>query len=56
MPNPANNVLISAIYARAKIMDFKPKHKEFYSEIIGKHLQKIDKALLGKHEQAIQRS
>jgi hypothetical protein len=30
MPNPANNVPISAIYARAKIMDFRPKHKEFY--------------------------
>jgi hypothetical protein len=49
MPNPTNNVPISAIYARAKTMDFKPKHKEFYGAIIGKHLQKIDKALLGKH-------
>jgi ribonuclease HI len=49
MPNPANNVPISAIYARAKIMDFKPKHKEFYGATTGKHLQKIDKALPGKH-------
>jgi hypothetical protein len=49
MPNPANNVPISAIYARAKTMDFKPKHKEFYGAITGKHLQKIDKALPGKH-------
>jgi hypothetical protein len=38
MPNPANNVPISAIYARAKTMDFKPKHKEFYGAITGKHL------------------
>jgi hypothetical protein len=30
-------------------MDFKLKHKEFYSAAIGKHLQKINKALLGKH-------
>jgi hypothetical protein len=30
-------------------MDFKLKHKEFYSVTIGKHLQKINKALLGKH-------
>jgi hypothetical protein len=30
-------------------MDFKPKHKEFYRANIGKHLQKINKALLGKH-------
>jgi hypothetical protein len=49
MPNPANNVPISAIYARAKAMDFKPKFQEFYGAITGKHLQKIDKALPGKH-------
>jgi hypothetical protein len=49
MPNPAIKVLILAIYVRAKVMDFKPKHKEFYGVTIGKHLQKIDKALLGKH-------
>jgi hypothetical protein len=30
-------------------MDFKPKHKESYGATIGKHLQKIDKALPGKH-------
>jgi hypothetical protein len=30
-------------------MDLKPKHKEFYGATIGKHLQKIDKALPGKH-------
>jgi division protein CdvB (Snf7/Vps24/ESCRT-III family) len=30
-------------------MNFKLKHKEFYSATIGKHLQKIDKALPGKH-------
>jgi hypothetical protein len=30
-------------------MDFKLKHKEFYGATIGKHLQRIDKALLGKH-------
>jgi hypothetical protein len=44
MPNP-----ISAIHARAKVIDFKPKHKEFYGATTGKHLQKIDKALPGKH-------
>jgi ribonuclease HI len=49
MPNPANNVPISAIYARAKTMDFKPKHQEFYGATTGKHFQKIDKALPGKH-------
>jgi hypothetical protein len=48
-PDPATNVLILAVYARAKVMDFKPKHKEFYSAATGKHLQKINKALLGKH-------
>ncbi|THW03068.1 hypothetical protein D6D24_10740, partial [Aureobasidium pullulans] len=49
MPDPANDVPISAIYARAKVMDFKPKLKEFYGATTGKHLQKIDKALPGKH-------
>jgi hypothetical protein len=49
MPNAANNVPIPAIFARAKIMDFKPKHKEFYGATTRKHLQKIDKALPGKH-------
>jgi hypothetical protein len=49
MPNPANNILISAIYVRAKVMNFKLKLQEFYSATIGKHLQKIDKALPGKH-------
>jgi ribonuclease HI len=49
IPDPANSVPISAIYARAKVMDFKPKRKEFYGATTGKHLQKIDKALPGKH-------
>jgi len=49
IPSPANSVPVSAIYARAKIMDFKPKHKEFHGATTGKHLQKIDKALPGKH-------
>jgi ribonuclease HI len=49
MPNPANNVPMSAIYARAKVMDLKSKLKEFYGATTGKHLQKIDKALPGKH-------
>ena len=49
MPNPKNNVLILAIYVRAKVMDFKLKHKEFDGATIGKHLQKIDKALPRKH-------
>jgi ribonuclease HI len=49
MPNRADRVPISAIYARAKVMDFKPKLQEFYGATIGKHLQKIDKALPGKH-------
>jgi len=38
MPDPANDVPISAIYARAKVIDFKPKLKEFYSATTGKHL------------------
>jgi hypothetical protein len=38
MPNPANNILISAIYVRAKVMNFKPKLQEFYSATTGKHL------------------
>jgi hypothetical protein len=38
MPNPAIKVLILAIYVRAKVMDFKPKYKEFYGVTIGKHL------------------
>jgi hypothetical protein len=49
MPNPANNVPNSAIYARVKVMDFKPKHKEFYGATTSKHLQKIDKTVPGKH-------
>jgi hypothetical protein len=49
MPNPANSVPILAIYARAKVMDFKPKLQEFYGSTTGKHLQKNDKALPGKH-------
>jgi hypothetical protein len=49
MPNPANKVLISAIYAKAKVMDFKPKSNGFYGATTGKHLQKNDKALPEKH-------
>ncbi|KAH0182327.1 hypothetical protein KCV03_g10365, partial [Aureobasidium melanogenum] len=49
MPDPAESVPISAIYARAKVMDFKPKLQEFYGATTGKYLQKIDKALPGKH-------
>ena len=49
MPKPATKVPISAIYAKAKAMDFKPKRKEFYGAITGKHLHKIVKALPGKH-------
>ncbi|KAG9511564.1 hypothetical protein KCV07_g10085, partial [Aureobasidium melanogenum] len=49
MPDPASDVPISAIYARAKAMGFKPKVQEFYGATTGKHLQKVDKALPGKH-------
>ncbi|THV83299.1 DUF803-domain-containing protein [Aureobasidium pullulans] len=49
MPNPTDKVPISAIYARAKAMEFKPENQEFYGATTGKHLQKIDKALPGKH-------
>jgi hypothetical protein len=38
MPNPANNVPMLAIYARAKVMDLKSKLKEFYGATTGKHL------------------
>ena len=34
-------------------MDSKPKLQEFYGATIGKHLQKIDKALPGKHTNKI---
>ncbi|CAD0055227.1 unnamed protein product [Aureobasidium pullulans] len=49
MPDPTDKVPISAIYARAKAMEFKPESQEFYGATTGKHLQKIDKALPGKH-------
>jgi hypothetical protein len=49
MLNPANKVSITAIYAKAKVMDFKPKSNGFYGATTGKCLQKIDKALPGKH-------
>lgn len=49
MPIPATEVPISAIYAIAKVMDSKPKNNEFYGATTGRHLQKTDKALPGKH-------
>jgi hypothetical protein len=38
MPNPIDKVLILAIYVRVRVIEFKPKSKEFYSVTIGKHL------------------
>jgi predicted secreted Zn-dependent protease len=49
MPHPATKLSVSAIYAKAKVLDFKPKHNKFYGATIGKHVQKIDKALPGKY-------
>jgi ribonuclease HI len=38
IPDPATKVPISATYAKAKVMDFKPKSNEFYGATTGKHL------------------
>jgi hypothetical protein len=39
---------VVGIYAKAEVMDFKPKSDEFYGAITCRHFQKIDKALPGK--------
>ena len=49
LPAPALTVPISVIYAKAKAMDYKPENEVFYGAKTGKYLQKIDKALPGKH-------
>ena len=46
---PATTVPISVIYGRGKAAGFKPKQEEFYGAKTGKFLQRIDKALPGKH-------
>lgn len=49
MPDPATGTTISAIYVKAKIMGFKPKHIESYGVTTGKHLRTIGRALPDKH-------
>lgn len=49
MPGPAATVPISTIYARGKSAKYTPKQEEFYGAKIGKFLQRVDKALPGKH-------
>jgi hypothetical protein len=48
MPDPATKIPISAVDAKAKILDFKPKHNEFHGAITGIHLHKIDTHLTGQ--------
>lgn len=49
MPAPAAAELISMIYARGKAASPKSKQEEFSGGIIGRFLQRIDKALPEKH-------
>jgi ribonuclease HI len=49
MSAPAATVPISVVYSRGRTAGFKPKQEEFYGAKTEKFLQKIDKALLGKH-------
>lgn len=49
MPVPAATVPISVIHGRGKLAGLKPKQEEFYGAKTGKFLQRIDKALPGKH-------
>jgi len=46
---PAAIVPILVIYSRGKAVGFRPRQEEFYRAKTGKFLQRIDKALLGKH-------
>jgi ribonuclease HI len=56
MPPPAETVPISVIYARGKVANYTPKQEEFYGAKTGKFLQKIDKALPGKHTKKLYNS
>jgi len=49
MRSPAEMVPLSVIYARGKAARFTPRKEEFYGAKTGKFLQRIDKALPGKH-------
>jgi hypothetical protein len=49
IPPPAETVPISIIYARGKAANYTPKQEKFYRAKTRKFLQKIDKALPGKH-------
>ena len=48
-PAPAATVPISVIYGRGKLAGYKPVQEEFYGAKSGKFLQRIDRALPGKH-------
>jgi len=41
MPDPATKVLISAIYARAKVVDVTPKSNEFRSSVVCRSLTNV---------------
>ena len=56
MPSPAEMVPISVIYARGKAARYTPKQEEFYGAKTGKFLQRIDKALPGKHAKKLYNS
>jgi ribonuclease HI len=55
LPEHAKTVPTSSIYAKAKAktMNFKPRCEDFYMVKAGKYLQKLDKALPGKHTKKI---
>ena len=56
VPSPAEVVPISVIYARGKAARYTPKQEEFYGAKTGKFLQRVDKALPGKHTKKLYNS
>jgi ribonuclease HI len=49
IPAPAETVPISVIHSRGTAANYMPKQEEFYGAKTGQFLQKVDKALPGKH-------
>jgi hypothetical protein len=56
IPPPAETVSISVIYARGKAANYTPRQEKFYRAKTRKFLQKIDKALPGKHTKKLYNS
>jgi hypothetical protein len=56
MPSPAEGVPISVIYAKGKAAGYTPEQEEFHGAKTGKFLQRIDKALPGKHTKKLYNS